>query len=1173
MAASYVGIGAFASGTGALSVGVPSGYQDGDIFVLAVESANESVATPAGWSAVPGSPQSTGTAAAAGGVRLSLFWKVVSGAQSSVSVADSGNHTTAAITCWRGLDNANPFHATAGAVQATASTSWTAPAVTTLINDSLIAVFVANDRDLGSTTNLSGWTNATLGTATEVLDQTINSGVGGGLGIAYFPSLLATPGSSGTTSITSAASNTAAMITVAFRPTVLLEAEREHELYEVGTNHIYCGVASLSNGRLGGLRYDYHVSSDVVYTDDQWATEVSATAPSLLGFFYETASNGSVALAFRNGGSSTHFLSSDLATWTEVSSPSIARARWSANQFAGFTNGGNYYTSPDASSWTTRSLPTAVASGLVVGQCVERFLVAGRSGSTASIAFSTDGVNWTAKTIAATNTPRSVAEGNGRIIYTDAVGAAWYSLNNGDSWSSYTLPANGFVSFVSGKFLLLVEAGSQYYLSGDAVSWTAVTPGNQTNVSNLVNPVRSGDYFWFGEKILPLVWRMYAPQRVRATGTLTNAGPAAIELAATAAALTTASSTLTVGVRLAASAANTTTASAALTVPKPLAATAAAESTASAALSLPILFSSTTTAAAATSASLTTQVRLNAAVVSAATAAAGLTAQIRLAAAPQAGTSVSAALSVPVLFSASVAGSASVSGALATSIRLATAASVVATAASELTAQVRLASSAAALSTSSGAVTTSIRLVASPTAQTNQVNATLNTGIPLSGSLAASVSSISALSVQTLFAAAVAAQATPTAALTGASAALQASVVSQASHTAILSTLIEMQASRAGLVSASAELTVGALLAASVASQNSTSAALTVGALLSGSGFSATATTCDITVGARFMASLNAETNNILASLNTGIPFVASAVAQASASAAIQTSIRLEGQALAQVSSSVFMEAGAAEFLTTGTAVATAQASLTTGVQFVSAAATTASTQGALSTGIQLAASTSAQTNNVLAQLSTGETMVATASASTAVTAILTTGTRFVGQALVSVSATAELGSGAALAAAGQSLASAQATLTTEVTLASVSTCSAQAQSAVTVGVLLVSAAQASSDAFSELDVATRFTGLAEAASAVYADLATEILLAADASAQAELQGLLSAALSGLGASGFRIVVPAELRRVSVPANDNTVYVLEEPRGLIVRPTDNLITVPGDPRAVMVSTD
>lgn len=212
----YVTKTAFASGTNALTVAALSGAQNGDVVLLFVESANETIATPTNYTQVTNSPQSTGTAAAAGGVRLAVFYRVLTGADASTTVADSGNHTTAIKMLYRGVNNASPINVTAGSVQASAATNWTAPAVTTTDADCLVVIALANDRDLASTTNITSFTNANLTSLTERHDETIAGGVGGGLAVA--DGTKATAGSTGTTAIVSASSNTAAFLTIALDP-------------------------------------------------------------------------------------------------------------------------------------------------------------------------------------------------------------------------------------------------------------------------------------------------------------------------------------------------------------------------------------------------------------------------------------------------------------------------------------------------------------------------------------------------------------------------------------------------------------------------------------------------------------------------------------------------------------------------------------------------------------------------------------------------------------------------------------------------------------------------------------------------------------------------------------------------------------------------------------------
>jgi hypothetical protein len=212
----FVAKGTFTSGTAALTVPVPAGYQDDDLFLLFVESANQAIATPAGWTQAPSSPQFTGTAAAAGGVRLGVFYKVVAGTQSSVSVADPGDHATAIIMCFRGVDTTNPINASAGKVDATATAAVSCPAVTTTSSNCLVVNGIALDRDLASTTNLSAQANSSLSGLTKQHDQTVIAGVGGGL--AVFTGGKAAAGSSGNTTATDAVSETHAFVTLALQP-------------------------------------------------------------------------------------------------------------------------------------------------------------------------------------------------------------------------------------------------------------------------------------------------------------------------------------------------------------------------------------------------------------------------------------------------------------------------------------------------------------------------------------------------------------------------------------------------------------------------------------------------------------------------------------------------------------------------------------------------------------------------------------------------------------------------------------------------------------------------------------------------------------------------------------------------------------------------------------------
>lgn len=217
MAITYVGKSAFASGTGSLSVAAVSGCAANDLLIMVVHSANQTITTPSGWTEVTGSPQSTGTAGAAGGVRIGVFYFVLDGADTADPVADSGSVTCAIKFAFRGVDIVAPFNATAGSTQsATTSMSW--PGLTTTVNDCMLVLCCAQDTDATSTATSGALTNAGLTSITERHDQTVTSGAGGG--VVVNTGLRATAGTVASSTSTGSTSVTHAYVTLALKPYV-----------------------------------------------------------------------------------------------------------------------------------------------------------------------------------------------------------------------------------------------------------------------------------------------------------------------------------------------------------------------------------------------------------------------------------------------------------------------------------------------------------------------------------------------------------------------------------------------------------------------------------------------------------------------------------------------------------------------------------------------------------------------------------------------------------------------------------------------------------------------------------------------------------------------------------------------------------------------------------------
>lgn len=213
----FVAKGTFASGIGDVTPGLPAGIAANDLLLLAVESAKQAAAAPSGWTECPSSPQenSGGSAGGSNAVRITAFYRIATGSDTDPTVADTGDHTTALIVAYRGVNTSSPFNTSAGAGYA-ASTTITAPGVTTTVADCMIVHLIGSDRDSNSTTSMSGWTNAALANVTERHEQTVNAGFGGGIFVVDGEK--ATSGVVGDTTGTYTVSEEHASITLAVQP-------------------------------------------------------------------------------------------------------------------------------------------------------------------------------------------------------------------------------------------------------------------------------------------------------------------------------------------------------------------------------------------------------------------------------------------------------------------------------------------------------------------------------------------------------------------------------------------------------------------------------------------------------------------------------------------------------------------------------------------------------------------------------------------------------------------------------------------------------------------------------------------------------------------------------------------------------------------------------------------
>lgn len=208
----YVARDTAVGGTGDLTLAMPAGIAAGDLLLLVVETADEAVATPSGWTVVTSSPQAV-TAA----TRLSAFWKRASATEPSVVITDPGDHGVSCILAFRGCaTTGDPFDVVIPGTEAVSDTSLSATGGTTTRDNCLMVVVVVGDADVAAATHYSAWTNADLASITNRLDTSSTLGNGGMLAVTT--GTKATAGAFGATTATSDTAAQKAFMTLALRP-------------------------------------------------------------------------------------------------------------------------------------------------------------------------------------------------------------------------------------------------------------------------------------------------------------------------------------------------------------------------------------------------------------------------------------------------------------------------------------------------------------------------------------------------------------------------------------------------------------------------------------------------------------------------------------------------------------------------------------------------------------------------------------------------------------------------------------------------------------------------------------------------------------------------------------------------------------------------------------------
>lgn len=205
------------AGTGAGSIATvapawPS-HQADDIGILIIESTQTAIAldTANGFEAIASGNAQAGAATTI----MTYIARATSGAMAAPVITDAQNHSYAVIVRIRGLDSATPLadlvNAIAVATKTVASTSASAPTVTTTLPGCVVINAITRDDDLAGA-SFSDWANSNLTSASEISDDGTTSGNGGGIGI--YAGIMASAGATGATTATVASTQNAS-ITIA----------------------------------------------------------------------------------------------------------------------------------------------------------------------------------------------------------------------------------------------------------------------------------------------------------------------------------------------------------------------------------------------------------------------------------------------------------------------------------------------------------------------------------------------------------------------------------------------------------------------------------------------------------------------------------------------------------------------------------------------------------------------------------------------------------------------------------------------------------------------------------------------------------------------------------------------------------------------------------------------
>ena len=250
-----------------------------------------------------------------------------------------------------------------------------------------------------------------------------------------------------------------------------------------------------------------------------------------------------------------YFTSSNATTWTERTSPgAVAEGGWAGSYFVLFDFGTTtFYKSSDGISWTSGTVSPAVStsrysgnirydatSGVAIMSVNQGYLeyakstdggstwakggdssgtgfngvqIAhndngkwGYSGELSKFYYSSDATNWTLVSSTPSGNAGAVFGGGGLFIWrSDTAGTTYYTSTDAISWTSRTFPVSGVYNFGwnGTRWIAIVNSGTESYHSTDGITWTAATNSKTSGTTNQYAMV-ANSFTGAGKMVAPL---------------------------------------------------------------------------------------------------------------------------------------------------------------------------------------------------------------------------------------------------------------------------------------------------------------------------------------------------------------------------------------------------------------------------------------------------------------------------------------------------------------------------------------------------------------------------------------------------------------------------------------------------------------------------------------------